>query len=292
MTSVSCSMEQHDAEEDRNRQREDSQPIIELLSPVKKPADPRKEAHSEPAHSGAVKKVTRVVSGPSSHSLLGRKSQEDLCRELEASSQLNKELTETSKTFGQKASILSKDNKALRQLVQKLQADLARVEAVRDQPPRPMAGQYVNWDHSDAPIAVGFAWYRVSTLLRTLQEIQRGNFSITEQRQQMLDKLNGIPMEAPFAQDRRFPNDAYVSLAIGDWPRKFQQLRLALSLKDRTGNRAPIDSDSWNDTIVSFHNSITAMYTQIRLKDGVYNRVTFEDYYNLRWVGQNGEGQA
>lgn len=169
------------------------------------------------------------------------------------------------KAFGQKAAILAKDNEHLKRLVNQLRTELARAEA--EAPPRPMAGQYVNWDHSDAPIAVGFAWYRVSTLLRTLQEIQRGNFSITEQRQQMLDKLNGIPMEAPFGPHRRFPTDSYVSLAIGDWPRKFQQLRLALSFKDRTGTRAPIDSESWNDTIVSFHNSITAIFFYVRMGD-------------------------
>jgi len=123
--------------------------------------------------------------------------------------------------------------------------------------------------------------------------IRRINFSIVEARQQALEKLNSMPIvDRPFGMGQRFPaNDFLISEAIGDWSRKFQQLRSALSFKERhkevslKTNELPSSTDaSFNDAQQAFSNATTNIIDQLVRCDGVYDQERFETFYGLIWA--------
>lgn len=132
-------------------------------------------------------------------------------------------------------------------------------------------------------------WYKVTELVRVVQALRGINFSIVEQRQQGLQRLAALTSECPYSEFRRFPDSAYVCEAHGDWARKFQQVRVALSTKEHNKDdrvregvgSAPATAS--NDSLVAYHNALTSMYDQIIRMDGVFTRTTFEDHYNLQW---------
>jgi len=134
-------------------------------------------------------------------------------------------------------------------------------------------------------------WYDVSVLLNELKAIRRINFSIVEQRQQALERINAIAIDGPFGAAVRFPdNSDYVCEILGDWSRKFQQLKSALSFKERDLRTQGIPSDkvhadqgSVSDAQQAFWNATTAMLDQIRNLDYVWERVSFENRYNMDW---------
>ncbi|QIT20100.1 MAG: putative structural protein [Diabrotica undecimpunctata virus 2] len=110
------------------------------------------------------------------------------------------------------------------------------------------------------------------------------NFSLNEQRQQTLERLNKIVHEAPFTRTTRFPEHGlFVDLDHGDWDRKMQQVRNALSFKDPKGADRGHSSQEYNDALLSFSNGLNAIVAQIRRKDGVFGRATFENYFDLTW---------
>jgi len=128
-------------------------------------------------------------------------------------------------------------------------------------------------------------WYEVRTLMKEIAALRKINFSIVEQRQQALERLNNIESEAPFGE-MRFPNDAfYVCEVIGDWSRKFQQLKSALSYKDREirnlgpGKETNVHenpSQNQNDAQQAFWNATTSILDQLKRGDGVIDRAEFE----------------
>jgi len=132
------------------------------------------------------------------------------------------------------------------------------------------------------------AWYDIAVLLRAINAIRRINFNIAEQRVQALQRLNNAACPAPFTLDERFRDGRhYVCEAHGDWGRKLQQLRLALSIKSRDkdqGLREGARPSDMSDAIVAFSNATTAIYDQLLQADGVVDRVTFEEVFGFEWA--------
>jgi hypothetical protein len=137
-------------------------------------------------------------------------------------------------------------------------------------------------------VAMASNWYELKTLVKFVTEAKRINFSIVEQRQQILQKLNNLYTICPFDTDHRFPAGAhYVCDSLGDWSRKFQQLRLALSHKDRDlrekGQNIENKDNSMNDSLVAFHNSLNAILEQCSCQDDVWDLGMLEGYFSMDW---------
>lgn len=135
-------------------------------------------------------------------------------------------------------------------------------------------------------------WYSVHVLVSTVNALRKINFSIVEQRQQALERLNNMPcVDCPYAAAKRFdPHGLYVCEMLGDWTRKFQQLRSSLSYKDRSSEKSTkvdVSEDrhyqSMTDAHQAFWNATSAMYEQLLRFDGVYDVVNFEKFYSLDW---------
>lgn len=76
-------------------------------------------------------------------------------------------------------------------------------------------------------------WYEGSEIMQALHAMQRQNFHLQTSRSNMLDILNGLDTQAPFAKAKRFPDGKiYICESSGDWVRKLMQLRIALDFKD------------------------------------------------------------
>jgi len=135
-------------------------------------------------------------------------------------------------------------------------------------------------------------WYDVQDLIKTITFVRDINFNITESRQQALERLSKSRCEAPFGANDRFVNDRdFVCEFTGDWARKFQQLKAALSHKERDLRTQGIkDSKEFNDvgsvsdSQQAFWNASTAIYDQLVKLDGVWDLISFESHYRLRWV--------
>jgi len=124
------------------------------------------------------------------------------------------------------------------------------------------------------------AWYDAADLAKEITQMRNINFSIVEKRQQSLQRLGNIECAAPYGRTRRFPEDGmFVCEAVGDWSRKMQQLKSALSYK-------PLDKDdkmkqgtearSIDDPSQAFWNATTDMLSQLLRMDGVFDREEFE----------------
>ncbi|XP_031328093.1 uncharacterized protein LOC116159281 [Photinus pyralis] len=99
-------------------------------------------------------------------------------------------------------------------------------------PSQPDETMGYTWDKR-AIIAKSQPWYNIEELMALLINIRKANYSIVEQRQQMLTALNEMRTAAPFDRNVRFPEGVvYICETHGDWIRKFQQLRTSLSFKD------------------------------------------------------------
>lgn len=133
-------------------------------------------------------------------------------------------------------------------------------------------------------------WYRVEELVGFIKAAQRINFSLNEPRQQVMQRLNGIVTDAPFSVSTRFPGAMYINGGFGDWPRKFQQVRLALSTKEKDkDDKSKVDDKRTDisDSLVAYHNALTAMMDEIKVRDGVFTRASFEAHYSLVWEDPN-----
>lgn len=115
---------------------------------------------------------------------------------------------------------------------------------------------------------------------------QSVNFSIQEQRSQVLQRLANLLHVYPVERDRRFnARGLYVCMVYGDWSRKFQQLRTALSYKDLAkDNKAKVPLSDISDALVSYQNALTSMMDQLVRMDGVFDREAFESQMGLAWV--------
>jgi len=151
---------------------------------------------------------------------------------------------------------------------------------------------YVNY-YKQLKTLENVPWYKIDDLVIELISIRRINFALTEQRQQALERLNNISIFKPFSETSRFEqHSTYVCEALGDWSRKFQQLKSSLSYKDKELRSTVKDqmvheppTQGYNDSQQSFWNATTAMYDQLVRDDGVYDRVEFERKFNLQWGG-------
>jgi hypothetical protein len=155
------------------------------------------------------------------------------------------------------------------------------------------------WGESAENLA-GVAWYPTREAARVFTEMASKDFSVVEQRREALSLLTGLPSEAPFDYDRRFPARAtYICSALGDWPNKLAQLRSALNYRDdvkssstsvdqqrlttRTDqpNGARRAAYSGDDALFSFHQALRNCMQEIGRSDHVFGRKSFESRMGL-----------
>lgn len=153
----------------------------------------------------------------------------------------------------------------------------------------PMANHYDGF-HGRVYILQEANWYSVTDLMRALRQVRCINWTVKESRQQAPTVINGIDTTCPYARDRRFPGEGYfVCEVLGDWARKFQQLRGSLSFADHAKDGksrdmpASVFTDA-NDAQSSFQNSTTAMMHQIVRMHDVFDQRTFEAVMRVQWV--------
>jgi hypothetical protein len=132
--------------------------------------------------------------------------------------------------------------------------------------------------------------------MREISALRKINFSIVEQRQQALERINSLHSETLFSRTQRFPDDElYVCELLGDWARKFQQLKSALSFKERdlrnregaTSKDTNVSDQPQSDAQQAFWNSTTAILDEIHRLDEVYDRLKFEGFFKLNWHDDN-----
>jgi len=128
-------------------------------------------------------------------------------------------------------------------------------------------------------------WYNVRELAAEIKEMRKINFSIVEKRQQSLQRLGSLFADAPFSKTVRFPAEgSFVCEGTGDWSRKMQQLKSALSYKPLDkDDKAKESKGSIDDPSQAFWNATTDIMTQLVRRDGVFNRRDFE--LMSAWVG-------
>lgn len=129
-------------------------------------------------------------------------------------------------------------------------------------------------------------WVTMPALMSFIVAAQSVNFSIQEQRSQVLQRLANMMHMYPVERTRRFHAEGlFVCTIHGDWSRKFQQLRTALSYKDLAkDNKAKVPLSDISDAMVSFQNALTAMMDQMIRMDGVFDRDSFEAQMGIGWV--------
>lgn len=142
-------------------------------------------------------------------------------------------------------------------------------------------------------------WYRMDQLSSCLKSIRTVNFSIVEQRQQALERLNGLATHEPVGEFLRFDDDyLYVCEFAGDWARKIQQIKSSLSYKDKDlkmmssfkdEKRGEDKHDMLSDSSQAFWNATTSVYDQLIRLEHVYDRDTFEEEHNLDWISEEEE---
>lgn len=93
--------------------------------------------------------------------------------------------------------------------------------------------------------------------------------------------------DAPVSETSRFSAGLWVCEDYGDWSRKFQQVRTALTFKDMAkdakvheGSHRQVDM---SDNLQAYHNALTGMADQISRLDGVFDAELFEESNGLEW---------
>lgn len=137
-------------------------------------------------------------------------------------------------------------------------------------------------------VAMTANWYEIDSLMTFVKKARRINFSLVEQRQQIIQEFNLLVSDVPFGLAKRFPaNSLYICDALGDWSRKFQQIRLALSYKDRDIKEKIPSTEtkeaSFADSIVSYHNALNSIQEQLVCGDNLWDQPKLEGYFQMDW---------
>lgn len=136
-------------------------------------------------------------------------------------------------------------------------------------------------------------WWSVKTFVKVINRLRAMNYTIQESRNQMLESLNQMPNDAPFAIDERFPSTGLFVCEMTDtWMRQLQQIRSSLMVKDRRTERHESTvsakttgvNDSTSDAQQAFFNATTGALESITQREGVFNRAAFESHFRLVWV--------
>lgn len=131
-------------------------------------------------------------------------------------------------------------------------------------------------------------WYNARELMRAIVSIRKINYSIVEARQQAIEILGNLETNCPVSRNNRFPErEFYLIEGNGDWARKFQQLRSSLVYKSYDKDekvKAPREVSSQDDSQQAFYNATTNILDQIKRRDGVFNRASFERLHGLTWT--------
>lgn len=136
-------------------------------------------------------------------------------------------------------------------------------------------------------------WYSVRSLVEVVTTIRDINFNIVEQRQQALERLSKARVPAPFSSQSRFdPGDDFICEFAGDWARKLQQLKSALSHKERDLRTQGVrdrdektnDHGSVSDAQQAFWNATTSIIDQVSKCEDIYDANSFESKFRLVWA--------
>lgn len=149
---------------------------------------------------------------------------------------------------------------------------------------------YLDFNEVDLIPLQGAIWYSTYDLLTEMRYLRAINFHIVEQRAQALErfnKLDGLFTDELFNLERRFPMGiAYVCDIMGEWPRRFQQLKTALSYKERDlrnqEKSSPDHQAQQNDAFVAFWNATTNIIDAVVKKD-YWTTKLFERHFRLTW---------
>jgi hypothetical protein len=142
------------------------------------------------------------------------------------------------------------------------------------------------------------SWYPVDILMAELKALRSINFNVANDRQQALERIAKIPNVCPFntsaVNPMQFPDEFYICEGLGDWTRKFMQLKSALSHRDGSIGKfartqdVRVESDvgkeqAASDAQQAFWNVTTSMIDEIIRLDHVYDRASFEAYFQADW---------
>jgi len=144
----------------------------------------------------------------------------------------------------------------------------------------------------------GVAWYHAREVTKMINELEQITFTVQAERTKGLEILNKmVPIETMFTRTDRFlPDGLYVCAALGDWPKKFMDMRSALETKP--GDKDPKKNGpenrvtgqmtehvfDINDANMLFRNAIRNAHNQLTGLMGVYGREGFERSYGLVWA--------
>lgn len=142
----------------------------------------------------------------------------------------------------------------------------------------------------DFMLASADAWYSVPELMEVLMSVRRGNFTTQAGRDQALMRVNTLTSTAPFAVNRRFTQGRwYIRETEGDWALKFTQLRSALQHRggreDRSTEAVAADRNAAGaDAVRAAYAVVDRMLQEIRNRDGLYDRILFENRMRVTWT--------
>jgi hypothetical protein len=122
------------------------------------------------------------------------------------------------------------------------------------------------------------------------------NLFVQAGRDQALASLGDSTVDMPAAHNRRFPEDRwYICETYGDWLTKFSALRRALQHRDRwmeQSMRSRVEGSNSHgaeatgvrdDAVLAANKTMELMMSQLRSRDHVMNRATFEEHTGLQW---------
>ena len=134
---------------------------------------------------------------------------------------------------------------------------------------------------------MGGSWYRVSEMMKFLQEVRRLNYLDVNCRQSILRKLNSLQYRAPFNEGIRFPdNEEFIGELHGEWGKHIEAFRYALGVEDMSLKHDPRMLDSYKVLLnfgKVFWSLTTKMLDDIAKGKGVFSQASFELTFNVRW---------
>jgi hypothetical protein len=175
-----------------------------------------------------------------------------------------------------------------------------------------------------AQIAAESQWVSTGEILEMKDNLAAIKFALQQERNKGLDFLQKLVKRRNIAaRGSQFPDDqSYVCLQGGDWPGKFEQLRMALNYKppensfvggnrndekhmhskkynsgdnDKDGGDSHKYEDSskiqdlserqkFEKSMLAYYTAIESIENQIGSRSGVYNRDHFEHHFYLKWA--------
>jgi len=141
-------------------------------------------------------------------------------------------------------------------------------------------------------------WAEVCDFRKVWRVLKYTNFSIQSKRDDALNALSNLKVEAPFSEVVRFmDNKAYINLSCGAYSDTLRQISEALNYKEREKEKQSRNNPSktepevsnasqtysFDDALHAFHKGVESLNQYLCKREEVYNRKTFEVKYGLKW---------